>query len=82
MPLNTSKTFSLKIEEIALEKSKKFIGKTVSVLIDKKTSEFCEGNSREMKRVRVYDCDCNEGDLIDVEVKEAVEWVLKGTIKK
>ncbi|MBT7007675.1 tRNA (N6-isopentenyl adenosine(37)-C2)-methylthiotransferase MiaB [Candidatus Falkowbacteria bacterium] len=68
--------------KIALEKSKKFIGKTVSVLIDKKTSEFCEGNSREMKRVRVYDCDCNEGDLIDVEVKEAVEWVLKGTIKK
>jgi tRNA-2-methylthio-N6-dimethylallyladenosine synthase len=66
--------------KIALEKSKKFIGRKVSVLIDKKENDCCEGNSLEMRRVKIKNCDAKVGDIVSVEVKEAIEWVLTGEL--
>jgi tRNA-2-methylthio-N6-dimethylallyladenosine synthase len=66
------------MEEIALNKNKKYIGKKVSVLIDKKEKDFCEGNSREMKRVRVNGCMGEVGDVVEVEVEEVMDWMLIG----
>jgi len=64
------------MEKIALEKNKKFIGKSVSVLIDKKEPDYCEGNSKEMKRVWIHDCQAQVGDIVEVEIKQAKEWLL------
>ena len=51
----------------------------MEVLIDKVEKAFVEGNSREMKRVRVYgDSRLNTGDVVSVEIEEAMMWILAG----
>ncbi|HUT22143.1 MAG TPA: tRNA (N6-isopentenyl adenosine(37)-C2)-methylthiotransferase MiaB [Candidatus Bipolaricaulota bacterium] len=65
----------------SLENNQKYLGKTVSVLIDKKVAEnIWEGNSLEMKRVRIESDKDLLGKIIDVKVKEAKEWILIGGV--
>ena len=67
------------MEKIVLEKNQKYLGRAVEVLIDKVEKAFVEGNSREMKRVRVYgDSRLNTGDVVSVEIEEAMMWILAG----
>jgi len=67
------------MEKVVLEKNQKYLGQTVEVLIDKTEKGFVEGNSREMKRVRVYgNSHLQAGDLVSVKVEVAMMWVLSG----
>jgi len=64
-------------EKTSFENNQKYIGKKVSVLIDKHVKKnIWEGNSLEMKRVRVMSDDDLLGEIVEVEVKEAKEWIL------
>lgn len=75
------------MEQICLEKNKKYVGREVEVLIDAvgtahcavpTETHYCEGNSLEMKRVRVYGAKARPGEIIMVKIKEAKEWLLTG----
>ena len=69
------------MEKIVLKKNQKYIGQTVEVLIDKVGKDFVEGNSREMKRVRVYDePSLKRGDFVGVKVDAARMWILSGRV--
>lgn len=80
------------MEKIVLRKNTSFVGKTVSVLVDRykepvMTFEgtnipgMCLGNSREMKMVRFPGDKSLMGQVVEVTIKEAKTWVLIG-IKK
>jgi tRNA-2-methylthio-N6-dimethylallyladenosine synthase len=64
------------MEKITFAKNQKYVGKTVEVLIDKVTPDFCEGNSSEMKRVRFFAK--SEEKIVKVKVLKAMEWLLEG----
>ena len=69
------------MEKIVLEKNQKYFGQEVEVLIDKVEQDFVEGNSREMKRVRVVGLvKLRLGDVTRVKVSEAKMWILVGEI--
>lgn len=65
------------MEKITLKKNQKYVGRTARVLIDTKTKNYCEGNSEEMKRVRIYDPKLKFGDLANVKIKAAKTWLLE-----
>jgi len=66
------------MEKIVLEKNQKYIGKTVSVLVDEYKKGKCIGNSLEMKRVRFLGKKNMIGKIFNVKVKKAFEWILEG----
>lgn len=67
------------MEEIALEKNTTYIGKKVSVLVDKVDNGFASGNSFEMKLSRFPSKDENlKGKIVEMEVKSVKAWVLEG----
>ncbi len=66
------------MEKIVLEKNQKYVGKTVSVLVDKFKNGQCVGNSREMKVVRFSGKKNMVGKIFEVKVKKALEWILEG----
>jgi tRNA-2-methylthio-N6-dimethylallyladenosine synthase len=67
------------MEEIALEKNKLFVGKTVSVLIDKGEHGFASGHSFEMKLARFPSKDQTRiGKIVEMKVTSAKTWVLEG----
>lgn len=70
------------VKKIALEINQKYLDKVVEVLIDKVTTRYAEGNSLEMKRVRVKNDNVKVGDLIKVKVNKAQEWLLYGELIK
>ncbi len=67
------------MEEIALRKNQAFIGKNVSVLIDKVAHGFASGNTFEMKLARFPSADESLiGKIVEMEVKSVKTWVLEG----
>ncbi len=70
------------MEEMVLEKNQAYVGKTVSVLVDKCQFNWCEGNSREMKRVRFRGSEALLGSIVSVYIDEAQEWMLIGEQEK
>jgi tRNA-2-methylthio-N6-dimethylallyladenosine synthase len=69
------------MEQQTLTKNQKYIGQTVSVLVDNCKSGYCEGNSLEMKRVR-FDSDQDlTGEIVEVKVDEVMTWLLRGEIE-
>lgn len=66
------------MEETVFRKNQKYIGQAVSVLVDKCEDGICSGNSSEMKLVQF----AGEPDLVDkiieVEIKQASVWLLRG----
>jgi len=60
--------------------NQKYLNKTVEVLVDKKTGQYCEGNSREMKRVR-FAGNAGMGEIVLVKITKAQEWLLSGEIQ-
>ncbi len=78
------------MEKIALEKNQAYVGKTVSVLVDKADHGFASpappwcrasGNSNEMKLVRFPTQDMSQiGKIVPVEIKTAKSWVLEGEL--
>jgi tRNA-2-methylthio-N6-dimethylallyladenosine synthase len=67
------------MEKLSLEKNQTFVGKTVSVLVDKCDNGYASGQSHEMKLTR-FKCDDASliGKIVPVEVKSAKSWVLEG----
>ncbi len=66
------------MEKMTYEKNQYYVGKKVSVLVDKCEEGICMGNSHEMKLVQfVGDCG-SVGKIVEVEIFEAKEWILKG----
>jgi len=66
------------MEKIVFEKNQKYVGKTVSVLVDEYKNGKCIGNSLEMKRVRFAGKKNMVGKIFDVKIKKAFEWILEG----
>lgn len=67
------------MEDIALRKNQAFIGKTISVLVDRVEGGFAGGNSHEMKLCRIPSKDESlVGKIVSMRVKEARTWVLEG----
>jgi tRNA-2-methylthio-N6-dimethylallyladenosine synthase len=69
------------MEKIVLRKNQQYVGKTVSVLVDKYKDGQCIGNSREMKMVRFPGKKKMVGKIFDVRIKKAFEWILEGAVK-
>lgn len=76
-------------ERIALEKNQEYVGKTMSVLVDRFEREeladvvgsgFCFGNSRETKLVRFRGNEQLIGKEINVKINKAQTWILEGEI--
>ena len=67
------------MEKISLTKNQAFIGKTVSVLVDKIDNGYASGQSHEMKLTR-FKCDDASvlGRIVPVAVTVAKSWVLEG----
>lgn len=75
------------MKEMVLEKNQRFLGRTVSVLVDTFIAKedglgWCEGNSEHMKRVRCVGTPELVGTIVPVTVSKAQEWMLYGTIAK
>lgn len=75
------------MKEIVLEKNQRFLGRTVSVLVDTFIAKedglgWCEGNSEHMKRVRCVGTENMVGTIVPVTVSKAQEWMLYGTAIK
>jgi len=68
------------MEETVLKKNQKFVGSTVSVLVDSFQQGLCSGNSFEMKRVVFRGDESLIGTIQDVSVDRVVEWVLYGSL--
>ncbi len=67
--------------EISLQKNEAFIGKTVSVLIDRVERGFASGNSDEMKLTRIPSTDASlVGRIVSVRVETVKAWVLEGQL--
>ena len=65
------------MEKTTLEINQKYNNQEVEVLIDNAQEDWCEGNSREMKRVRIYKQNYKVGEIVKVKVKEAKMWILE-----
>ncbi len=66
------------MEKIVLEKNQQYVGKTVSVLVDKYKDGKCIGNSREMKMARFPGKKNMVGKIFNVKIKKSFEWILEG----
>ncbi len=68
------------MEETTLRKNQKYVGQTVSVLVDKCEEGMCIGNSSEMKVVSFAGDLGLIGKVINVKIEEAKEWILCGSL--
>ncbi len=67
------------MEAISLAKNRAYVGKTVSVLVDKVDNGFASGQSREMKLTRFKSDDPSlVGKIVSASVTSAKSWVLEG----
>lgn len=66
------------METIALEKNQNFVGKIVSVLVERYENGFCYGNSRELKLTRFKGDAQLIGQIVPVKITRADVWLLDG----
>ncbi|MFH1142891.1 MAG: radical SAM protein, partial [Candidatus Uhrbacteria bacterium] len=69
------------MEEIVLKKNQVFVGQTVSVLVERCDNGICSGNSREMKLTQFKGGLELVGQIVEVKIEKAKEWVLFGNKK-
>ena len=74
-------------ERIVYEKNQVYVGKTVSILVDRYEPpkifgglDTCYGNSREMKLTRFAASKEYVGKIVDVKITKADMWVLEGEL--
>ena len=68
------------MERTVLKKNQKYQGQTVSVLVDGWQDGFCQGNSREMKRVEFVGGKKLVGKIVSVKISKGLMWILKGEL--
>ncbi len=69
------------LKQTALEHNKKYIGKTVEILVDKTKIGFLFGKTRTYKTVKVESKKKLLGQFIKVKITDALPWGLKGELK-
>ncbi|HOX60476.1 MAG TPA: tRNA (N6-isopentenyl adenosine(37)-C2)-methylthiotransferase MiaB [Candidatus Magasanikbacteria bacterium] len=67
-----------KMEEITEKKNRAYLGKTVSVLVDRWENGECLGNSSEMKLVGFGGDSKYIGQIVSVRIDFADKWILRG----
>jgi len=70
------------MEKITYKKNQKYIGQEVEVFVESYKKNICSGNSRELKFVQFSGSPNLVGQIINVKIFEAYEWVLKGEMIK
>ena len=70
------------MEQITCEKNKKYLNKTLSVLVDGFKNDWCEGNSNEMKRVSFKGDESLVGAICEVEIFKTDTWMMWGRCSK
>ena len=70
------------MEKITFEKNQKYLNKNISVLVDECKNGICSGRSRELKLVQFVGKESLVGTIVDINVKMAGVWLLKGEVKK
>lgn len=70
------------MEETVLRKNQKYVGRKVSVLVDKYENGFCYGNSSEMKLVEFPSGEDLTSKIVGVKIEKAEEWILRGELDK
>lgn len=68
-----------KIREASLNSNKRFVGRTLEVLVEQKTSEGLSARAENNKIVH-FKGDYNIGDFVNVNITDASLWCLKGEI--
>lgn len=69
------------MEKTAVEKNQAFVGKTVSMLVDKVDHGFASGQTREMKLARFKTQEQGLiGKIVNMKVNSAKSWVLEGEL--
>ncbi|MFA6604251.1 MAG: tRNA (N6-isopentenyl adenosine(37)-C2)-methylthiotransferase MiaB [Patescibacteria group bacterium] len=68
------------MEEIVLRKNQAYVGRTVEVLVDQKGDGWCGGNSSELKLVRFPSTADLRGQIVNVKIDKAMEWLLTGKL--
>ena len=64
--------------EIVLRKNQKYLGKIVSVLVERYEEGICFGNSSELKLVSFSGDQSLIGKIVNVKINDAREWILIG----
>ncbi len=65
------------MEETTLRKNQAYLGRTVEVLVEKKTDEIYSGQSRERKLVEFEDNRDRTGKIVNVRIETAEMWRLR-----
>ena len=65
-------------KEIGFQKNKKFIGKTASVLVENFTEKKSTGRTECARAVEFKSKENLTGQIVEISIKEAKEWVLVG----
>ena len=68
------------MEEITYKKNQKFVGKVVSVLVERCKDEVCTGNSSEMRLTHFVGDESLVGQIVKVKIKKADTWLLEGDV--
>jgi len=68
------------LQKISLEKNKKFIGRTVRVLVENYNKGVNTGRSEHFKIVKFKSSKSCVGEIIPVKITKAMEWLLWGQI--
>jgi len=68
------------MEEITYRKNQAYVGKKVSVLVEKCKAGWCFGNSSEMKLVKFKGSEALIGTIVELEVYKADTWLLWGRV--
>ncbi len=68
------------LRQTALEKNRKYIGKTVKVLVEKQHQEYLIGKSPHYKTVKFKGKNKLIGEFVKVKITDALAWGLKGKI--
>lgn len=76
------KTLTRILKKTALENNKKYIGKTIEVLVEKSKNDFLTGKSRTYKTVRFKGSKNLIGKFTKVKIIDALSWGLKGKYDK
>ncbi|MFH1946560.1 MAG: tRNA (N6-isopentenyl adenosine(37)-C2)-methylthiotransferase MiaB [Candidatus Magasanikbacteria bacterium] len=68
------------MEEITYKKNQKYVGQTISVLVDNFAKGQCLGNSREMKLISFPGDVSMIGEIFNVKISKAGMWLLWGDV--
>lgn len=68
------------MEETVLRKNQKYLGRVVSVLVDKCEEGICSGNSHEMKLVQFPGMPDLIGKIAKIKITRPEMWVLRGSL--